>query len=305
MEVHDLETSQGAQGRDERAYVEFSIRALSDGEGSGHAVAAATRLRDFEPAKAGRRAGETASKAGKPQQGEEGRFDVVLDPLFFGALVDAYTAMASAQVVMAGMSMLAEKVGQEVASPLFTLEDDPSDPSGTGRRLFDAEGVPARRTAIVEGGVLKGYLHNTSTAKRFDVEPTGSATFEGDLFGGGFLPPSPSTLLVGPGDYDRAEIFSEVKDGLYLTNTWYTRFQNRVRGDFSTIPRDAIFRIRDGEVVGSWKDVRVTENLLDIFRRIEGLTHERHQVHWWGEVFVPTFAPYALVRDVGVTRAKE
>ncbi len=302
LESHDLNTSQGAQARDERASVELSLRAFSEREASGHAIAAATRLSDFAPAEAGRKAGEIATLAKGPRAGEEGRYDAVLDPLIFGSLIDAFTSMASAMVVMAGLSMLQDKVGQKVASPEVTLADDPTQAAGMGHRLFDDEGVPGRRVPLVESGVLTGYLHNTSTASKFGVEPTGSASLRAPV---GFLGPMPSNVTLQPGDYGREELFSEVKEGLYLTNTWYTRYQNRVKGDFSTIPRDGIFRIKDGEIVGSWKDIRVTENLLDLFKRIDGLTEERHQVHWWAEVSVPTFAPYALVRGVNLTRAKE
>ena len=92
---------------------------------------------------------------------------------------------------------------------------------------------------------------------------------------------------------------------MWLTNTWYTRFQSYVTGDFSTIPRDGIFRIKNGEVVGTWKDIRLTDNLINVWKSVEGLSKNADQVQWWGEVYVPTFAPYALARDIGITRSAE
>src|SRR5207247_4182058 len=101
------------------------------------------------------------------------------------------------------------------------------------------------------------------------------------------------------------EIFSEVKDGLWLTNTWYTRYQSYVTGDLSTIPRDGIFHIRNGDVVEAWKDIRVTDNLLHLMKKIVALSDEAEQMLWWGEVCVPNFVPYGLVNEVGITTANQ
>jgi len=124
---------------------------------------------------------------------------------------------------------------------------------------------------LVNKGVLKTYLHNTTTAKKFKAKTTGNA---------GLVSPEPHALFVKPGDWTKDEIFSEVKDGLWLTNTWYTRFQSYVTGDFSTIPRDGIFHIRKGEVVETWKDVRLTDNLLRMMKNIEALSNKPEQMMW-------------------------
>jgi PmbA protein len=112
-------------------------------------------------------------------------------------------------------------------------------------------------------------------------------------------------VFVKPGDWSRDEIFSEVKDGLWLTNTWYTRYQSYVTGDLSTIPRDGIFHIRKGEVVETWKDVRLTDNLIRLMRNVVALSDRTEQMMWWGEVSIPNFVPYALIKDVNITRSAE
>src|SRR2546426_130215 len=164
--------------------------------------------------------------------------------------------------------------------------------SGEGR----AEGVPTRRNVLVNKGVLKTYLHNTSTAKKFRTKTTGNA---------GLVSPDPHAIFVKPGDRSRDEIFSEVKDGLWLTNTWYTRYQSYVTGDLSTIPRDGIFHIQKGDVAEAWKDIRLTDNLLHLLKNIVALSDKPEQMMWWGEVGVPNFVPYALIQDVGITKSAE
>ncbi|OGS48551.1 MAG: hypothetical protein A3K68_00040 [Euryarchaeota archaeon RBG_16_68_13] len=292
---HALASSNGALGRDHRAGVYLSIRALVGPEASGHGIAAASRLSRFDPAKAGRKAGRVAALVKSPRVGTAGRYTVVLDPLIFGSFTDHVATLASAWRVLAGTSPFGKKIGKRVASEALTVYEDGSAES-LARRRFDAEGVPTRRTLLVQKGVLKTYLHNTSTAKRFKARTTGNA---------GLIAPEPHAVDVKPGDWSKDEIFAEVKDGLWLTNTWYTRFQSYVAGDLSTIPRDGIFRIRKGEVVECWKDIRVTDNLLRVLRNVVALSDRTEQMTWWGEVSVPNFVPYALVKDVRITRSAE
>ena len=294
-EDHTLRTSNGVSASDHRVSLYLSIRALVSLESSGHGVACATKLSQFDPAKAGHKAGKIAALAKNPVGGEAGKFDIVFDPLIFGSLIDQAGGRAGAYSVLAGLSPYAKKIGKKVASETVTLADDGSGDS-IGRRRFDSEGVPTKRTTIIQKGILKTYLHNTSTAKKFKTKTTGNA---------GLISPDAHALYCKPGDWTRDEIFEECKDGLWLTNTWYTRYQSYMTGDFSTIPRDGIFRIKKGEVVGVWKDIRLTDNLINVWKSVEGLSKTADQVQWWGEVYAPTFAPYALARQIGITRSAE
>src|SRR5881397_2082828 len=264
---HFLATSNGVEGHDHRASLYLSIRALLSLDSSGHGIACATKFSQFNPEKAGRKAGRIAALARSPKPGKAGRYTVVFDPLIFGSLMDQTGGRLGAWTVMAGLSPFGKKVGKKVASSQLTLYDDGSAES-IARKRFDAEGVPTRR------------------------KTTGNACL---------VSPDPHAIFVKPGDRSRDEIFAEVKDGLWLTNTWYTRYQSYVTGDLSTIPRDGIFHIRNGDVVEAWKDIRVTDNLLHLMKNIAALGKEPEQMMWWGEVSVPNFVPYALIKDVGIT----
>ncbi|HEV8595008.1 MAG TPA: TldD/PmbA family protein [Thermoplasmata archaeon] len=292
-DAHYLHTSNGASGFDHRAGVYLSIRALLSLESSGHGVSCATKLSQFNPESAGHKAGKIAKLAKNPKGGAPGKYDIVFDPLILGSLIDQVGHRASAYYVETGFSPYGKKVGKKIASDAVTIVDDGSADS-LARRKFDEEGVPTRKKAIVQKGVLKTYLHNTSTAKKYKTKTTGNA---------GLVAPEPHALWLQPGDWTRDELFEEVKDGLWLTNTWYTRFQSYVTGDFSTIPRDGIFRIKDGEVAGALKDIRLSDNLLNVWKSIKGISKKAEQVTWWGEVDVPTFAPYALATKIGITKS--
>ena len=292
-EEHFLNTSNGVSAQDRRVGLYLSIRALVSLESSGHGVSCATKVSQFHPESAGHKAGRIAALAKKPRGGTPGKYDIVFDPLIFGSLIDQVGNRASAYAVAAGLSPYGDKLGKPVASPVVTLYDDGSADT-LGRRRFDQEGVPTKKTAIVQKGVLKTYLHNTSTAKKCKTRTTANA---------GLISPEPHALGAAPGDWTRDELFREVKDGLWLTNTWYTRYQSYVTGDFSTIPRDGIFRIRKGEIAEAWKDIRLTDNLINVWKSVKALSKTREQVTWWGEVSVATMAPYALAQQIGITKS--
>jgi len=289
-----LVSSEGPMGQDRRSAIELSIRAFSQKEASGHSVECGSTLKGFDPARVGRKAGEIARQAKNPKAGVEGRYDVVFGPLFVGSLLAMWGSMTSAYSVIIHLSIFVDKQGQKVASDMVTLRDVPASYS-VANRVFDDEGVPSKENVLISKGVLKTYLHNTSTAKIFQTKTTGNA---------GLVSPTPWNIEMDAGDLSRDEIFREVKRGLYLTNTWYTRFQNYATGDFSTIPRDGIFLIEDGEIKQSWKDIRLSDNALKMLNNIVGISKERQHVHWWSEADPPSLSPYILMKDVQITRPK-
>ena len=289
-----LASSEGPVGVDSRSAIEFSIRAFAQREASGHGVECGSTLKDFRPARAGTKAGEIAKMAKNPKIGDEGAYDVIFDPLIFGSSLGVWGGMASAYSVLIQMSVFVNKMGQTVAPKFVTLRDNPA-AYAVGNRVFDDEGAPAKENVIIDHGVLKGFLHNNSTAKIFKTETTGNA---------GLVTPNPWNIEMDAGNISKDELFKETKKGLYLTNTWYTRFQNYAKGDFSTIPRDGIFLIENGEIKQSIKDLRISDNAATMLSNIAAISKERQHVHWWGEADPPSLSPYVLIKNVHLTKSK-
>jgi PmbA protein len=289
-----LASSEGPAGVDARSAIELSIRAFSEREASGHGVECSSTLREFEPSRAGAKAGEIAKMAKNPSLGDEGLYDVVFDPLIFGSLLGVWAGMASAYSIMTQTSIFVDKLGKNVAPQIVTLKDNPA-PYSLSNRVFDDEGVPTRENIFIDHGSFKTYLHNASTAKIFKTETTGNA---------GLIAPTPWNAEMEPGDASREELFKEMKRGLYLTNTWYTRFQNSAKGDFSTIPRDGIFLVEKGEIKRSLKDLRISDNALAMLGNIMGVSRQRQHVHWWEEADPPSLSPYVLMKNVHITKSK-
>ncbi len=288
-----LETSSQASAVQRGSSLETSVRAFTSDVASGHWVSVAKNERDFKPAEAGKFAGEIAKMAQNPKSGEPGRYTALLSPLVFGDFVNQMGILSSAFLVDAGRSFLIDKISSRVASKNFTLTDDPTLGDTYGTRAFDDEGVPARKNVIVKNGTFKTYLHNSTTATKFKVKTTANA---------GLIMPSPWNLVVDPGEETFEEMLSGIDEGIYVTNDWYLRYQNYRRGDFSTIPRDGVFRIDNGQITNPVKDLRISDNILRIFQNIKELSKYRLWVKWW-EVSIPTLAPYAVIKDLNFTKS--
>ncbi|MCJ7767131.1 TldD/PmbA family protein [Candidatus Bathyarchaeota archaeon] len=289
-----LASSEGPVGIDSRSAIELSIRAFAEREASGHGVECSSTLKDFKPFRAGTKAGQVARLARNPKTEEEGAYDIIFDPLILGSLLGIWGHMASAYDVLVQQSVFVDKLGKKVAPEIVTLRDNPAAYS-VSDRVFDDEGVPTRENVVIDRGVLKTFLHNSSTAKIFKTRTTGNA---------GIVAPNPWNIEMDAGGMSKEELFREVKEGLYLTNTWYTRFQNYAKGDFSTIPRDGIFEIERGEIKKSLKDLRVSDNVLTLLGNIAAVSKDRQHVHWWIEADPPSLEPYVLIKNVHVTRSK-
>lgn len=290
-----LKTSEGAHAHQKGTSLTFSIRAFAEKDASGHKLSCARALQHFRPGDAGAKAGETAKQALRPQPGKPGKFDILFEPLAAAGFYEHVADAASIFAVEAGFSFLAGRMNKTVASDILTIFDDATLPGGMASTKFDAEGVPTSKTTLVRFGVLRNYLHNTSTAKRYGVHTTGNA---------GIIHPHPWNVVVDKGNLNVWEMLQELKNGLYVTNLWYTRFQNYLTGDFSTIPRDAVFVVENGEITGSIKDIRISDNLPNMLRNIEALSEAREQILGW-EVETPVKCGHTLIRNVDVTKSTE
>ncbi len=286
-------TSNGTYGRDASSSILLNIRSFTDRNASGHGLSCSESLADFRPRDAGRRAGENAKRMLNSKRPEAGKYDLLLSPTVAANLVSVTGEYASAFSVDAGTSFLADKIGKKVAAESFDLTDHGRVKGCLAGANFDEEGTPTQSTRIVGGGVLKTYLHNLTTAKKFKTHTTGNA---------GLVEPSPWNLEVSPGDSTYDEMVREMKHGIILTSNWYTRFTNSRTGEFSTVPRDGTYLVENGSVTKPLSGLRVSDSIERLLSSIRLLSKEREWIQWW-EVDTPTLIPWLLVEGVSVTRA--
>lgn len=290
---NSLVTSGGVEASEKGTQLYLSLRSLVEKHASGHNVCISRNLKDFNVEKAAKESAEIAKMAVNPKHGKPGTYNIIFHPLPFANLLTTIGHSASIFDVEAGLSFLKNKINKKVASNKFTLMDDATIPKSFGATVFDAEGVPTQKNTIIKKGIFKTYLHNTSTAKRYKTKTTANA---------GLIAPEPINLYLKEGKLSYEELVEQAKNGLIVTNTWYTRFQNYATGDFSTIPRDGVFVIRNGKISGAVKDIRISDNMISIMKNVAGIGKKTSQVIGW-EVHLPVILPPVLVKDVKVTKS--
>ncbi len=288
-------TSNGIDVKEKGTNLYFSLRALFDKEASGHYNCCSRILEEFNVEKAGKEAGRIAVMAKNPVEVDEGNYDVIFDPLPLAALLSHVASSLSIFYVESGLSFFADKLNQKIASDNVDFVDDALMRNGYNSSSFDCEGRPTKKNILVRNGILRTYYHNTSSAKKYNVKPTANA---------GLIDPSSFNFELRKGKADREGLIKNVDKGILITNVWYTRFNNYSAGDFSTIPRDGIFLIKNGNIIASLKNLRVSDNMLRILKNIDKIGNNSEQiVSWEAETCVK--CPSILVKDVNITKAKE
>jgi len=186
---------------------------------------------------------------------------VVLDPLVAVSMLDHIFEGVNGDSVYRGASFLAGKLGEKIAAERVTVIDDGTMIGGFGTSPFDGEGIPTRRTVVIENGVLKSYLLNTYTAKKLGFQTTANASRS--LAGTPGI--GPGNYFLQPGTKTPQQIISEIKEGLYVTE-FLGHGANLVTGDYS---RGASgLWISGGELAYPVEEITVAGNLKDMFMNI-------------------------------------
>jgi len=189
-----------------------------------------------------------------------GRYTAYFEPKAFAHLLGAFWSMWSGKAVMEGKSRLAGRLGQQIASPLLTLIDDPTLSDGLASRPFDAEGTPGRLVALVEAGVLKHFLTHSETSRALALPNTGHAARSYR----GVLGTSPSNLFVQPG----AGI--QMRSGVVVAEiSGVHAGANAISGDFSV--QALGLWVENGEVAYPVENFAVAGDFLTLLMNISGV----------------------------------
>ena len=180
------------------------------------------------PEKVGKIAAERTIRRLGAKKVKTAKVPIVFDPMVSTSILEHIFEGINGDSVYRGASFLAGKLGQKIAGDNVTIIDDGTIPGGFGTSPFDGEGIPTRRTIVIENGVLKSYLLNTYTAKKLGLQTTANASR--GLAG---------TPGIGPGNYflqagskSPKDLIGEIKEGLYVTE-FLGQGANLVTGDYS------------------------------------------------------------------------
>ncbi|MFX0013331.1 MAG: TldD/PmbA family protein [Promethearchaeota archaeon] len=302
-----LKSSAGPNGSYTGTYYNLTLRAFQedlDASGQGLASGRIPSSAEKEFLKAGERAGHFSKLHQGAKQAKRGTYDVIMTPAVAADLVGKIPGMANPLMIMMGRSALGDKMGEKLAPDYVSVEDNGLQPDGLRSSPFDFEGTPRQTTPIFKKGVLVNFIHNTSTAKMAGGSSTGNGELAGFMGGSKFMGPSPTNIVFNNGDHSFEELLEGSNPTILVTCNWYTRFTSAISTEYSTIPRDAAFIIKDGEIGQPIKNFRISDNLLRHFANIEAMGNDRVQVMWW-EIMFPTWVPTVRVKDCRITTATQ
>jgi PmbA protein len=186
----------------------------------------------------------------------------VFGPLAGRGLILGLCAAASAEDIQRKRSFLVGRRGDKIASEHLTLVDDPLIPGGLSSSPFDGDGFPHRQVTLVDGGVLKTYLHSNYTAKKSGEDNTGHATRVGI---------APTNIRPKLGPKAAAELIGEVEEGIYVVLGQPS--PDTASGQISALV-DAGFKIEKGELTYPLQSTMVAGHALEMLGSIDAISSD-------------------------------
>lgn len=278
-----LANSHGFAGEYRRSYCSVAAIPIAQDERGGmqrdYWYSVARSLAKLESAEhVGKVAAERTIRRLGARKAKTAKVPVIFDPMVAASILEHIFEGVNGDSVYRGASFLAGKLGQKIAGGNVNVIDDGTMVGGFGTSPFDGEGIPTRRTLVIENGVLTSYLLNTYTAKKLGLKTTGNAAR--GLAGTPGI--GPGNYFLQPGKRSPKEIIGDVKEGLYVTE-FLGHGANLVTGDYS---RGASgLWISGGELTYPVEEITVAGNLKDMFRNISEIGND---LEFRGSVASPT-----------------
>ena len=240
-------------------------------DGNGYGQMSSWRLEDTlrSAESIGRETVQKALRARNPQPLDPGVFTVVLEPYAALDLLNMLNHSGmGARSVQEGRSWMNDRIGQLVMSPSVTIVDDGHDEAGFPMP-FDFEGVPKQKLVLIENGVPRGPVYDSTTACKEGKQSTGHALPPPNTMG-----PVALNLTMSPGAATVQDMIRTTERGLYITRFWYTRVVHPRDCVITGMTRDGTFLIERGELTRPVKNLRFTQGYVPALAGVEMIGQE-------------------------------
>jgi len=231
-------------------HVIMAVQAVASREGKlqiGYESEGGTRgielFHTTSPGEIGRKAGIRAEMMVRARKAPSGKMPVVLSSYAGGTMIhEAVGHGLEADLATGGLSVYMGRIGEEIASHLVTVVDDPTLGGKRGSYPLDDEGVPPRRNILIEKGVLKNYMFDRLHAMKEETVSTGNGRRESYRH----RPiPRMSNTMIRPGDAKPEEIVRSTHRGLLV--------KKMGGGKVNTVTGDFMFEVAEGYVIEGGK----------------------------------------------------
>jgi TldD protein len=269
-----IANSEGVYLQDELPLLFFIVQTMSDDGKARHM--SRERLSkhmgfemfdQFTPEVVAQRAAREAIAMLDAQDAPAGMMDVVMQNGWGGVLVhEAVGHPLEADNIAKKIGAFTGKVGQKVASDVFTMVDDGTIPNARGTINYDDEGTPAKRNVLIEKGYLKGYMSDILSAKQIGMERTGNGRRESFQY----IPiPRMTNTFIEKGESDPADILASTKKGIYVQSLSGGSV-NPVTGVFNFTCREA-YMIENGQKTVPIKGATLIGSCLGVISSIDAV----------------------------------
>jgi len=232
-----------------------------------------------------------------PKDFEPGKYEVILSPyavediLFFFAYLSF-----GAKNFHQDTSFMSGKIGERVFGENITIWDDGYDPKGAPIS-FDFEGVPKKKVVLIENGIAKNVVYDSYHAFRFGKENTGHSLPQPNSVG-----PFALNLFMKEGDSSIEDMIKNVKRGIFVSRFHYTNPLDPKRVIITGMTRDGTFLIEDGKITSPIKNLRFTQNMVELMNNVLEISKERKLQKGDAHVSV---VPYIRVKEFNFTGKTE
>jgi PmbA protein len=221
------------------------------------------------------------------------KLPVIFTPLgVANALVPPLMMGFNGKTVLEGASPIGNRLGQPVFDQKLWLWDDPTIAYCPNSRPCDDEGVPSQRTPLIEQGTVANFLYDLQTAALAHTKSTGNGSRDG-----GLPAPSPTALIIAPGNTTFDEMVQDIKQGLVIEQLIGAEQGNVLGGDFSGNVLLG-YKVESGKIVGRVKDTMVSGNVYQVLKEVIAIGSE---TKWVGGFVLtpPIYCPSLSVASKG------
>ncbi len=198
-----------------------------------------------------------------------GRMNVVLEPSLVGVYIhEAFGHASEGDAILAGNSVLRNKIGEKLAISGVNVIDDPTLPGMRGSFKYDSEGTPTSRREIIRDGVLVGYLNDLQSASMLDrgnaLNGAGRATDFRHM-----SMPRMGNTYIDRGNLSFEELLESVGNGVYLTHS-YGGYVNPANGQFYFSSQSG-YLIENGELTKPIRNSGMSGLTLEVLQNTIGV----------------------------------
>jgi PmbA protein len=188
------------------------------------------------------------------------------------AFIPALTAAFNGKLVLEGASPLGNYLGETFFDTKLSLWDDATLAYFVESRPCDDEGVPSRRTPLIEKGVVTNFIYDLQTAGMANKQSTGNGSRDR-----GLPAPAYSSLLMAAGNVSFKDMVKDINEGLVIEQLMGAEQGNILGGDFSGNVLLG-YKIENGNIIGRVKDTMVSGNIYKLLKNIVALGSELRSV---------------------------